>query len=397
GGAFRIEDRRAALGAPPAGTVWAGASKVDITPDRDHVYMAGFMVNRTSLGVHDPIYARCLYVDDGRTPLVMISLDLLGFLHSEVVGMRARMTERFGPNVIVASTHSHSGPDIIGLWGFGLLLPFSSGKDDAFVDRVMDAGAQCVRQAMDAAVPATAVFAAADAPADISTNFHEPERPGIAKEKDNQIAVARWISRKGETVATVINYACHVEAIHEENREITADFAGFLTRDLEQRFGGVGLFFNGAIGGLIVPNIPRPTPTQERWDLARRMGQRLVDAARDALEKRGIPWSPGPGDGIEVVSRDLPLSLDNAAWRFFRFVGILGIEGEGRDFMTELTAARIGPSVWLTVPGEIFPSLGRKFKAAMAARVPFLIGLGNDELGYIMEPAEFVDDLYGYE
>ena len=80
GGAFRIEDRRAALGAPPAGTVWAGASKVDITPDRDHVYMAGFMVNRTSLGVHDPIYARCLYVDDGRTPLVMVSLDLLGFL-----------------------------------------------------------------------------------------------------------------------------------------------------------------------------------------------------------------------------------------------------------------------------------------------------------------------------
>lgn len=400
--AFKIEEKRAEMGAPPAGLAWAGAARVDITPTDTGTYIAGFMPNRTARGVHDRLYARCLYLDDGRTPLAFVTLDLLGFLNPQVQAMRAQLTDRFGPNVTVSATHSHSGPDPIGLWGFGFVVPFGSGRSDDYMDRVVNAGAQCVREAMETAIPARAIFAETTAPADLSTNFHEPERPGVAASKDDQVAVVHWEAPSGRSVATVLNYACHVEALHQENRLFTADFAGFLARELERRFGGVGLFMNGAIGGLIVPNIPRETPTEERYALAEQMGSRLAATARRAIREAGVRWAPSEGDGFRIAHHPFQVKLGNWFFDFYHKVGLLDLEAsedaEARKLVsTEVTAIAIGPSVWLTVPGEIFPSLGNAYKPMMKSRFPFLVGLGNDELGYIMTEAEFQDSLYSYE
>jgi len=50
----------------PVGAFEAGAAKRDLTPPMDRpVFLAGFGHNRTAVGVHDPVWARCLALSDG--------------------------------------------------------------------------------------------------------------------------------------------------------------------------------------------------------------------------------------------------------------------------------------------------------------------------------------------
>jgi len=61
----------------------AGAAKRVITPQMP-VYLAGLSNNRMSIGVHDPLYARSVIFEDGKTRIGLVSLDLIGLLRRDV-------------------------------------------------------------------------------------------------------------------------------------------------------------------------------------------------------------------------------------------------------------------------------------------------------------------------
>ena len=63
------------------------------------------------------------------------------------------------------------------------------------------------------------------------------------------------------------------------------------------------------------------------------------------------------------------------------------------EVVTEANLLKIGPAWLATAPGELLPKLGLETKArlrAAGAGVPAVIGLANDELGYILPQEEFV-------
>ncbi len=384
-----------ALGAPPPGTWWAGAAKVDITP-AGPAYLAGFSPGRRSTGVHDPLYARCAFLDDGLTPLVLVALDLIGFLNRDVHAASARITGRFPASVIVSSTHVHAAPDTLGLWGPGWIVPVGSGIDPEYVERVTQAIASCAADAATHARPATARFAHAQAPPDLSYNVHAEDRPAAASAKDDALDVVRWIDGDGNGVATIVSWACHPEALGRDNTLVTADYPGALNGELERRLGGTSMLVNGAVGGLVTVRIPDGGPHD--FALAESVGRDLADVVTAALDApASAAWTPEPG-GIRTAIREVKIPFDNRWWRFFRWLGLLDVDlDDERRATTAVSAWRLGPSTWLTVPGEVFPSLGHRYKAAMSTPYRLLVGLGQDELGYIMDADEFEDDLYGYE
>jgi hypothetical protein len=53
------------------------------------------------------------------------------------------------------------------------------------------------------------------------------------------------------------------------------------------------------------------------------------------------------------------------------------------ELATEVQALRIGDSAWVGLPGEIFVEIGLAIKAAAPVPATFVIGLANDNLGYI--------------
>ena len=94
------------------------------------VWMAGFQPGRYATGVHDPLMARALAMQTGNVTYMVISLDLVGLLYVRVRKMRDAIQQKTGVpagHIIIACTHTHSGPDTIGLWGG---LPGLSGLNE---------------------------------------------------------------------------------------------------------------------------------------------------------------------------------------------------------------------------------------------------------------------------
>ena len=57
----------------------AGAAYYDMSPPKG-VRLAGYPhFPRCNTGIHDPLYAACLYLNDGETEIAVVTLDILFF------------------------------------------------------------------------------------------------------------------------------------------------------------------------------------------------------------------------------------------------------------------------------------------------------------------------------
>src|SRR5581483_624603 len=65
---------------------------------------------------------------------------------------------------------------------------------------------------------------------------------------DREVLVTKLDSPAGETIATIVNYACHPTIMGPPNRLITPDYPGAMKRVVEQAVGGRCLFLQGAAG-----------------------------------------------------------------------------------------------------------------------------------------------------
>lgn len=386
---------RARRAAPVAGPLVAGAAWADITPEGS-VFMAGFGFNRRSEGVRDPITVSCLYLDNGREAVALVSTDLVGLPRDDVEGARARIGPEMGPRTLIQATHNHEGPDTIGYWGWGVqgVFPLTSGRDPAYIGRVQDAIAECLARAMREARPARLRLAGSKAPAEITENIR---RPGF---KDDEISVLHVETPEGGAIGTFINWTCHPETLWSEYRYLSADYVGHLRLQAQRRLGGVAVYANGALGGMVTPRIEEGAPIEDRLALVESLGTRIGDLAADAVETSGAIYGP---EGVEIALGREVVSLPLNNWRFklARRLGILdrpSADWRRGVVATEANYLRIGPAEMVGVPGEALPSVGEAIKHALGAPYRFVLGLSGDEIGYILSEAEFADaKTYAYE
>lgn len=87
----------AALAPPPA--LRLGFAKRAITPaiGAKPVYMAGFDNDRKATGVHDDLWARAVAVGDGRLKIAIVSVDLIGIFHADVLKAREALQGKAPP------------------------------------------------------------------------------------------------------------------------------------------------------------------------------------------------------------------------------------------------------------------------------------------------------------
>ncbi|HOE12508.1 MAG TPA: hypothetical protein PKJ23_13910, partial [bacterium] len=90
----------------------AGAAKLDITPRLGRSF-AGHLVDHKATHVHDPLHARSLVMEDGKTKIAIVICDLIGIAQNEVSEAKRLISEQTGipPEcVLIAGTHTHTGP-----------------------------------------------------------------------------------------------------------------------------------------------------------------------------------------------------------------------------------------------------------------------------------------------
>src|SRR5919197_1421717 len=216
----------------------AGSASAVITPSVP-VYLAGSALGRRSTGVHDDLYARCLVISNGELSIGLVVLDLVGFFYPDVEAIRAELGHELD-HVIVAATHNHSGPDVLGLWGpaFLGLVPVFTGRDEAYVGDVRAKVIGCLRSARTR-LERVALRLSTRVVGGFSENIR---KAGV---KDDELTVMEVRTRDSRaTVAVLYNFAAHPE-IFLEDTVITADFPYFVNRRLHGHFGGQPIFVNG--------------------------------------------------------------------------------------------------------------------------------------------------------
>jgi hypothetical protein len=393
-----------------------GLAAADITPRLDSkqpIWLAGLENNRAATGVHDPLFARAVVLRSGQRKIALVSVDSIGLQYPSVLRVRGELKEF--AYVLVASTHSHASPDVIGVWGPS---PAVSGVVPDYVRLVETKIVDAVRQADAAVEPVRAEYATADDESLLS-DYRLPEI------YDSVLRVLRFVRlTDGKPHGLLVQWNSHgVEP--RKNLLVSRDFMGVTVEILEKRHGCAVVYFQGAIGGLM--GTPDKRFRDEKGELIRDgfttmrlCGEAIADLADRAL-RRPQPISLTP---LEVFARPIMVPLDNPRFRAARAAGVLtrpifawtgGRDRKGDEIApgktdgeqameTEVAYLRLGELDVAAIPGELYPELVvGKFQepADPAADFPhaplekpvlkilrssklLILGLANDEIGYIV-------------
>jgi len=141
----------------------------------------------------------------------------------------------------------------------------------------------------------------------------------------------------------------------------------------------------GALGGMMTPAMPGNT-----FEDAERMGVILGEAALAALSAARTHIV----DSVSYRRHVYTLALENPLFQMALQAGLLtGVLNDDGTLTTEASLLHLGDAAIFFMPGEVLPRLGLAYKKQMhAAGVhhAVLVGLANDELGYILPADDFV-------
>ncbi|MFC1654347.1 neutral/alkaline non-lysosomal ceramidase N-terminal domain-containing protein [Myxococcota bacterium] len=373
---------------------FAGAATCDITPEKpEGMFLGGFDYDRPCAGVRDPIYARVLALSDGTTPLVIVSLDLVGLSLVRTRRIREMLTREHPDSILLVCTHNHQSPDTLGLWGPALFntLPYRTGLDRGYMAWLEERIVDCVRSALEQARPARLHLASGEF--DKNDRWIHNER---TKTRDRTVRVIHLADESGAAIATLIQHACHPETLWKSNRLISADFCGVCCRRVENQVGGVALYANGALGAMVTAALDWEAPPDRREEFFQKLGNALGDAALRLVDRAKKKETENPA--IEVKRNPVRFrAKDNRLFGLVHALGVVESREFEEDLVSEVSFARLGPASITALPGEAAPALGLEMLKRVPGSPKLLFCLCNDELGYLLPPEFFSDPAYAYE
>lgn len=408
-----------------------GYAQTDITPKVDPkgkaVWIAGYGTNRPAIGVHDPLWARVFVIESGDQKVALAILDLVGLQYPEVERIREKL-DGFS-YVLVASTHQHEGPDVIGMWGERFL---KSGVDPEYIDVVVDKTAEAINEAAANVEPALAKYGTAK-------NEEILRDSRLPYAKDGIIRVLHFTRKSdGSNLGVLLQQNCHPESLASRNQYITADFNYFTIKQLEEKYDCPVASFSGAVGGLMA--LPKHITDDDgneledgNFEYAEVYGTKLARLTVEAIE------SATPTDLAPIVCSPVIcyMPIDNTAYKLGFRAKVLVRDAyvwnddpwaedltpfEVRKHLnqraalkTEVAYLRLGEVHLAGIPGEAYPeSIYGTFQEPVEPNVDFpdapletplvdilpgekilIIGLANDEVGYIIPKRQW-DDVAPY-
>jgi len=385
----------------------------------DACWLAGFHRARPALGVHDDLWARAVVFGNSDVRIALVALDAIGFLHDDVITVRQALPPDWRiDHLIICSTHTHSAPDLIGLWG---PKTTERGVNEDYRRWVHYRILEALQQAVTNLQPAYLRMARVDS---VREGLVADSRPPLVY--DDALRILQFVHAATDTtLGTLVCWANHPEALGDLNLWISSDFVHYLREGVEKGLppawgdgqaglGGVALFVNGAIGGLMTPlGVALVDPQTGRhlgapsFEKARAIGHRVAELVLKALKGEKVIVNRHPR--IYLRARTFELPVENFG---LQMACLLGVIDRGfsawKKIRTEIDVLVLGEAWMLTIPGEIYPEIvnggvenppGADFqmdpvevpplRSFMKGRLNIVFGLANDEIGYIIPKSEW--------
>ena len=332
-----------------------------------------------------------------------------------------------------ASTHAHSSMDFIGAWG---------GVPDWYMQQVEDS----LRSAVTAAV-ANMRPAIAEGGEILARQFNHERRNHYRSAEESGLSWLRLIdaanqprpatcttpapapapttnngsgngfgnggkqtpapapsptcsaAQPGQAIATLGSYAAHPTTRGTNGGVGSSDFPGPFEKRLEDRFGGVGLFFQSGLG-----NVSSRYGTEQE-------GSGLADLLPAIGSGMRITGPEGSTPDIKTTQQFFDQPVTNVALGSGGVTGVfdrpmndkpaevsVGKDGDTPNKQchsaspisvhTAISAARIGNLIITGGPGELFSNLTNSLKEDHPDTTVLPLSLVNDGLGYIMQSFE---------
>ncbi len=371
----------------------ASAAEINLLPPVGG-RMTGFIARqKPSTGVHDPIMARAVMLDNGRTKAVIVSCDLLGFDVPVAEKIRRCVGRACGIdalNVLLACTHTHSGPDSLaseGAWMADVkvrIVDMASGLVPALKPARLRHGSTTV--------------------SGIGYNRESDQHP-----IDESLGVIGIDGEDGQAIATIINYATHAVVLGPDNLEYSADFPGAACRHIARLRGGVGIYLQGAFGD-VDPAVYRDRGWgMGTFDDTDETGRKLAEAAAAALDEAPIAVEVKIRSAVRIL--DVPLDAPPTQEELDEVAAEFGEKADDDDEVKRRTGkamlkwvSKIGKAIkagtvpaklpmeifvlaindmrLIGVPFEVFTDIGLGIKAGLKPLETFFVGYANGYCGY---------------
>lgn len=417
-----------------AGTVWAqdkeagnalqqtlrvGFGKSDITPVRP-TPMAGYYGVRYSTDMHDPLWSKATMLDDGKTKVVLISVDLIATTPWMVAETRELIREKFGipPEcVMISATHSHTGPM---LYEPDEKLParFGNQTDEAkqymlsLPSRILEsvvAAESFLGQASlhhgicdESRLAFNRRFFMTDGTVGWNPGKLNPKIVREAGPTDDGLPIIVVHDDKSTPIGVLSSFAIHLDTVG--GTEWSADMPFTLERCLGSVF-GTDRHFQYATGccGDVNHIDVRSASRQGGHQEAARIGTRLSGAILrnlNALQRAAttdiqasreivmLPKAPHTEERSRWAKDVLSKISSTPAPPFMDMVEayrIADVEARGESLIeAEVQVITVGREIaWVALPGEIFVQLGMSIKAGSPFATTSIHELANGSIGYV--------------
>lgn len=273
-------------GYSPAGELLAGVGRVDITP-AGPIWMVGYASRKKpSEGVDQPLHAKALVLQEGQAaPFILITADLIGFPRAVAEEVARRIEKEYQvprANVLLAASHTHTGPLLAGnLIGMFDLPAKEQEVVEAYTRGLPDKILTAVAAALKARAPARLAFGRGRATFAVNRRVFRPGGVNFGVNPDgpvdHEVLALRVEGTAGDTRAVVFGYACHCTTLGGDYYRIGGDWAGYAQEYLERTYPGATALF---ITGCGADANPEP---RGKLAFAREHGLEMAGAVSEAL------------------------------------------------------------------------------------------------------------------
>jgi neutral ceramidase len=283
----------------------AGVALREISP-KEGVPLGGYPHHpRYNKGVHDPLYASCLFLEDGVEKIALITTDVIGISKKYVREIRAQIKKNCGipeKNILITASHSHSAPRM----STSMTMDAMEGNnepDQEYVNSVICALVDLVIEATSNSFPAEIGIDKGYCGREQGVGGNRRDSKGIA---DPEVWTIGVKDDKGVLRGVFLKYTLHPTFLHYDNFQVSADYPGYIRKYVKKIAPeAVFLFAQGTSGN----QSPRYFRSGKTFAEAERVGTEIgkeVERVLDQMEfSSEVPLSVSSKE-IEVDLRKLP-------------------------------------------------------------------------------------------
>ena len=423
---------------PFAAAVEAGVARRDITPPVGiYARCWGAAKQDVAIGIHRPMTATVLAIRSSADehPLLLAVIDATWWQIAEDERyVRHGVIDALGVDesrVIISLTHTHAGPSLnkadCDKPGGELVAPYL----DALRQSLIDAS----REAVTLLAPSVITWQYGHC--DLATNRDLPdsEKPRVICgfnphiQADDTLLVGRVSNADGDTLATIVNYACHPTTLAWDNELISPDFVGAMREVIEQNTNDAPCLFLQGASGELSPREQYVGDTAIADANGRQLGFAALATLATMLPARhkltfagavesGAPlatWkreSFAPDQTIAANKVDVPLPLKpmpteqelkqeldqctdrTIAERLRRKIRVVQMIGSGPTCELPAWLWRIGTCLFVAQPNEAYSQFQIDLRQRFPDHAVVVINLANGSCGYLSPPEKYDQDIY---